>query len=525
MQPTATPGEKITDIPQIVKVLNQLAEKNVSMYEMEGWWFRSNTVVSQSGDLYSSDHEEWSYLPQDPSKCLVRMDISKDPNSGEIMLWQMQTQEGYMGELISLRQGTSEVMQVDQAVCRLTADVTEAGYLARSLQGSDSSKDSRGNLEFADAWYEEQNGKQVFVVYAGFKTPFEKLISQTEGYTFDLQSGMAITHFLYMGWEDGSEMGKTETQSRYELWDELPEDVAAQYEQASNELKSFTEGAPNTSDSAASPESTTQPIDLESMMEPYTKENPLTDQTQALVMVQEIMRRRAAWIAKPGWLLQKDTWLGGKDYTHEQYILVHITGEKGECQEQMVYFYKEGAISPWIIRAADGMSGNLYALKKSQGAERSDIKEKTLCSLTNGESLFIEGEFLLRNETDILKKFISDAKNGLIKGDFKIWMDELDSRPVIVLDYRNENDPINGGVVMNPTTQELVHFTQSDDLRYFDLDTGMLVWLAGRYTHENVVIDDGSGGMKYTWQFFTELPNELEQAYAQAATELESYSK
>lgn len=237
------------------------------------------------------------------------------------------------------------------------------------------------------------------------------------------------------------------------------------------------------------------------------------------------MRRRAAWIAKPGWLLQKDTWLGGKDYTHEQYILVHITGDKGECQEQMVYFYKERAISPWLIRTADGVSGNLYALEKSQGAERSDIRENTLCSLTNGESLFIEGEFLLRNETEILLKFISDTKNGLIKGDFKIWMDEFDSRPVIVLDYRAENDPINGGVVMNPSTQELVHFTQSDDLRYFDLDSGMLVWLAGRYALENVVIDDGSGGMKYTWQFFTTLPDELAQAYAQAAKELATYTQ
>ncbi len=530
-QPTATPGEKITDIPQIVGVLNQLAEKNVSMYEMEGWWRRNNTVVSQSGDLHSSDHEEWSHLPPTQSECMAKMDISKDASTGEVVLMQMQLPEGYLGDLISLRQGTSEVMKVDLALCRLTAEATEAGYLAQSLQGSASSKDSRRNLEFANAWYEEQNGKQVFVVYAGFKTPFEKLISQTEAYSFDLQSGMVIDHFLSMGWQDGSEMGNFETQSRYELWEKLPEDIAAQYNQASEELKTYVGKPINTpSDDITpeptpelTPEPTAQPIDLESIIKPYTEKQPLTDETQAVALVQEIMRRRTAWISQPGWLLQKDTWLGGKDYTHEQYILVHITGDKGECQEQMVYFLKDGAISPWIIRLADGTSGNLYALEKSKGAERSDIKENTLCSLTNGESIFIEGDFLLRDETDILEKFVQDTKNGLIKGDFKIWMDEFDSRPVIVLDYRTENDPINGPVVMNPSTQELEHFSQSDDLRYFDLDTGMLVWLAGRYSLEDVVIDDGSGGTEYTWQFFTELPDEIAQAYTQAAEELESY--
>lgn len=265
-QSTPTPSEKITDIPKIEEVLNQLAEKNMGMYEMEGWWWRSNTVVSQSGDLYSSDHEEWSHLPQDSTQCMAKMDISKDASSGDILLWQMQTTEGYLGDLISLRKGESEVMQVDLAACRLTEATTEAGYLAQSLQGNASGKDSRGNLEFAHAWYEERNGKQVFVVYAGFKTPFEKLISQTEEYTFDLQSGMALDHFLYMGWEDGSEMGKIETQSRYELWEELPEDVAAQYEQGSKELKIYLTVTPSAPSEDSTPEPTTEPVDLDSSM-------------------------------------------------------------------------------------------------------------------------------------------------------------------------------------------------------------------------------------------------------------------
>ncbi len=522
VQPTATPSEKITDIPQIVEILNQLAEKNVSMYQKEGWWRRNNTVVSQSGDLHSIDHEEWIQLPQNQSECMIRMDISKDPDSGEVMLWQLQLAEGYLGDIISLRKGESEVIQVDQTACRMTANTTEAGYLAQSLIGTSSEKDSRRNLEFADAWYEEQNGKQVFIVYAGFKTPFEKLISQTEGYSFDLQSGMVIDHFLYMGWQNGSEMGKIETQSRYELWEEMPEDVAAQYDQASKELISFVNGAP---DAPTKPEPTTQPIDLESLMEPYTKEKPLTDESQLVAAVEELNRRQTAWIFQPGWLLQKQLYIPGKDFTREQYILVHVTDDNGDCQEQMVYFYKDNVISPWIVRLADGTSGNLYALEQSQALEGNiNLKENTLCSLSNGESIFFEGDFLLLNEVDHLRGFIHDIQKGLIKGNFKAWVEDLDNRPVFVLVYHTEIDPSSGGTVMDPSTRELERFTQNDKQLYFDLETGTLARVKDSFTLENsAVVNDG--GDLYTWEHFTDLPDELEKAYAQAAEALAAYAQ
>lgn len=523
-QLTATASEPIHNIPKIAEVLDQLAEKNVSMIQMQGWWRRINTVVEQSGDLYSSNYESWSYLPQDPSQCLVRMDIIKDPNSGETDLWQLQTEEGYMGDLVSLRQGTSEVMKVDPSLCRSTAAATEAGYLARSLLGEANGKDSRKAAEWAKAWYEEQEGKPVFVVHVGFKTPFDKLTTQTEIYSFDLQSGMALDHYLSMVYDDGREMGSFDTQSRYELWEKLPEDIAAQLDQASTELKTYIGKSIRNPSADSSPEPTIQSIDLDSMMKPYTKENPLTDETQAVDMVQEIMRRRAHTIEKPGWLLQKSHWLGGKDYTNEQYILVHITGANGECQEQMVYFYKEGKLSPWIVRLANGLSGNLYALEKSQGNERSDIKENTLCSLYNGESIFFYGDFLFVDETANLKKFIQDVQNGLIEGNFRIWLDGLNERPVLVLEFQTENDSADG-LIMDPSTQELVHFTQKSDLRYFDLETGMLVWLVDRYTLENGSVDDGGGGLEYTWQYFSKLPDELAAAYTQAAEELTTYAQ
>lgn len=524
-QITAAPGESITDIDSIVSKLNELAEKNVSMFQEEGWWRRSNEVVSQTGNLNSANHVEWMHLSQNPDECMSRMDIIEEPSSGDIILLQMQIPEGYMGELVSLRQGTSEVTKVDPSICRLTEATTEAGYLALSLQGNASEKDSRAAVEWAKAWYEDRDGKPAFIVFAGFTTPFEKLTTQTETYSFDVQSGMVLEHYLTMGYDFGMEMGSLDIQSRYELWEKLPEDVAVRFELSTEELKKYVDNPPAKPFIDITPQPTAQPLDLESTMKPYKEETPLTDETQAMAVMQEIVRRRTAWVARPGWLLQKTYWPGGKDYTHEQYTLVHVTGDNGECQEQMVYFYKDGALSPWIVRLADGTSGMVPSWDKSSGNVRSNVKENTFCSLYNGESVFMEGDFLFVDEIANLQKFTQDTKNGLIKGDFKIYADELDNRPVLVLAYRSENDPISGGLVMDSSTQELVHYTQNNQLHYFDMETGMPVWLVDRFTLENGSVDDGGGGLEYTWQFYTELPDELAQAYTRAAAELESYSK
>jgi hypothetical protein len=254
-QPTPIPGETITDIPRIVEILNQLAEKNVGMYQKDGWWRRINTVIEQSGDLNSADHEEWSHLPRNSSECMAKMDIVKDPSTGNINLWQIQTPEGYMGDLISLRTGESEIVRVDPALCRLTVDSTQAGYLAKALAGDSSGKDSKREPQFAQAWwYEDQNGKQVIFVEVNFKTSFEKLSAEDDVYYFDMETGMAIDHIYSMFWEDGTEKGQFEVQSLYELWEELPQDVAAQYDQAVKEMKSFQTNQPDSPSAPSTPE-------------------------------------------------------------------------------------------------------------------------------------------------------------------------------------------------------------------------------------------------------------------------------
>lgn len=521
--PSPTPLQAITDLPQIIATLNQLAEKSMSQYQQEGWWRRIDTVVTQRGDLHSLSHEEWLQLPKNQSECMIRMDISKDPDKGEIMNWQMQTAEGYLGNVITLRKGESEVIQVDPAVCRMTTETTQAGYLAKVLAGNFSGKESKLELQFAQAWYQDRNGKQVFFIETSFKTNFEKLTVEKDIYYFDMETGMAIEHLLAMFWEDGSQMGEIDTQSFYELWEEMPKEVAEQYQQGLEELKKHTVKPSLAPSADITTEPTALPLELESLLKPYTQENPLADEAQAESVMQEIVRRRSAWVARPGWLLQKSHWRGGKDYTNEQYTLVHITGDYGQCQEQMVYFYKDGKLSPWIVRLADGTSGMVPSWQKSQGNKRSNVKESTTCSLFNGESVFVEGDFLFVDETANLQKFIQDVKNGLIKGDFKIYPDELDGKLVLVLVYHTKNDDQNDELIMNASTQALVHFIEKNEIRYFDLGTGMLVWLVGRYTLENGSVDDGGGGLEYSWQFFTELPDEIQQAYTQAAAKLEAY--
>lgn len=294
-QPSPKPDQIITDIPQIIAALNQLAEKSMNQYHQKGWWHRIDTVISEEGDLHSINHEEWLQLPENQSECMIRMDIAKDPDKGEIILWQIQTAEGYLGNIITLRNGESKVIQVDLASCRMTTATTQAGFFAQALAGAPIGKDSKQKLEFARAWYEKRGSSQVFVVEAGFQTVFEKLTHVTEQYVFDLESGMAIDHIYGMQWQDDSQMGQVETQSYYELWEEMPKEVAEQYQQGLKELKSYAEGLSNDNQAPVDEVPTAQPIDLESMLKPYTEENPLTDETWVMVVIQEVVRRRTAW--------------------------------------------------------------------------------------------------------------------------------------------------------------------------------------------------------------------------------------
>jgi hypothetical protein len=70
-----------------------------------------------------------------------------------------------------------------------------------------------------------------------------------------------------------------------------------------------------------------------------------------------------------------------------------------------------------LVRLTDGTSGNLYALKQSRMLR--EKYRKYSVQPKKRQQPFIEGDFLLVDESDELISFISNDQNGLINGTVK----------------------------------------------------------------------------------------------------------
>lgn len=232
-----TKDNPLTNPQQIIPVLEALQEKSSVLFEQPTWWLLRQEVIKEYGELQSLPRETWFKAPQIEGECTQWMVTVKGKSNNEIAQYIIQLSDGNTADLVELRKGIGQVKSAkDVGTCLTFPDNGDLADLLWFLRGEkiDASKDER-TLKEIHAWYENQ---QNLIIRVTWQLSGENADKQVDTYTIETSTGMIMQHDLVMLYKDLSVMGELDwTFEHTQL--ELPQQVAEQFEAATNELKSY----------------------------------------------------------------------------------------------------------------------------------------------------------------------------------------------------------------------------------------------------------------------------------------------
>lgn len=503
----------LTSMPEMVAFLEELEVKNRDLLRATGWLHITRGDAGQAGTIPTSFMETWTRSPILAGAYPESMAIVKDRPEGErIVQLNVCLSDGLCGDLVALRSGEGSPRQLDAP-----PELTTAGYLAQLLRGK-GELSKNGKMDQAQAWFEDLDGKPVFVLSLHYSPlqPSSTTYETTEVYSLDLETGMALRESVRMVYPDGARFGETLIENQYEFLPELPADVAQEFAAAVAELRSYAAPAivAPAPTAAQLPESAVSALDDL----PYTQFAPLTDGQTILDLLLALRQRLSKGITRSGWYVFDSLLPQGRDWTSSRMTVLKVNDNR-TCQ-LMVYYLKDSGILPNEITLEDGTWGLIGDVQAGIFTEAE--ADHALCSPEQVDNLVWQA-----NEIDFFRDFLA----GEMDGEYRLWVDEIAGRRVLVLFYDIRYQPPKP-VTMDPDTRALEPEDRSVKWLYFDLETGSILGRLGQY--EQVTLENGKTiGEPYQEgdpltlgvHFYENPPAELLQAFEQAVQDLRAHLK
>jgi hypothetical protein len=506
--PAWTIDSPLTSSPSMVALLEVLSAKNLDLLLATGWLHSTRRDAGQADTIPTSFIETWTRSPLQAGAYPESLTIVKDQPEGErIIQLHVCLSDGLCGDLVALRNGEGTLVRLDAP-----PDLTTAGYLAQLLAGK-GELSKNGKMDQAQAWFEDLDGKAVFVLTLHYSPlqPSPTTFETTEVFSFDLETGLALRESVRMVYLDGSLFGETLTENQYEFLPELPADVAQEFAAAVAELRSYAVPA----SVAPAPTATQLPESALSALDdlPYTQVAPLTDGQTILDLMLALRQRLSDHFARPGWYVFDSILPPDQDWASTRSTVLQVNDD-GTCRS-MVYYLKDGQVLPNEITLEDGTWGLIGDVQAGIFTEAA--ADRASCSPEQVDNLV-----WIANEIDFFRDFLA----GEFDGDYRLWVDEISGRRVLVLFYDIRYQPPRP-VTMDPDTRALQPEDRSVKWLYFDLETGSIL---GQY--EQVTLQNGKTfGEPYQEgeplpqgvRFYETPPADQQQAFEQAVKDLRAH--
>jgi hypothetical protein len=507
--PAWTIDAPLTSSAAILTYLQGLSQKNLELLRSTGWLHTTRRDLGQEGTIPTNFSESWARAPQQGEEFPQMLTIVKAQPGGESLLQlNICLADGACGDLVALRQGNGAVEHLNAV-----PEVTIAGLLARRLAGN-SSLSKNGAVDRSYAWIETLDGKPAFVVSLHYtpQQPSPTTPETTEIYSFDLETGLALRENVRMVYPNGAPFGETLVAYQHEFLPELPADVAGQVTSTSAELRSF---AASTSVAAISTVTSLPASALSALDDPpYTREDPLTDGQKIQELLVALRQRLSTWLSRPGWYVFDPMLPHDQNWVSSRSTALQVIDSAGTCQA-MVYYLKDGQILPNEVTLADGAWGLI-------GDVQAGIFTEAEASHPPCRLYQVDHLASIYNEINFFRDFAA----GKLDGEYRLWVETIDIRPVLILSYDiRYSSP--KPVTMDPDTRKLEPEDRSVKQLYFDLETGAIL---GQY--EQVTLENGKTfGEKYQEgdplplgiHSYESLPAELMQAFEKATQDLHTY--
>ncbi len=522
--PTSTPEwtitNPVTSTERILTYLDGLAEKTARLSQSAAWFHARSVDLGAPGMMQTSFIESWAALSPGLDRCRERVTLVKDsPDGNKVYQILVMLGDGTWGDLVQLWGGAGEVIRPtpDDAECTLESEAIFASSLVQRLSGKVQSKGTQ-TLQTARAWFDELDGRPVFVVEATFlQDPYAPYTRSVETFSFDLDSGLALRQQVRMQQEDGTQVGETLTGFQAEFLESLPADAARQFDQRIAQLMAFA--SPSQTPEPPTPAPTVPPAAFFDDLS-YTQDNPLQDGQTILQLWAGLRQRYMTWLAKPGWYLFFPGPIGG-DPLRGPYSLTHVLDASGRC-ETMTYYVQDGKILPQEIHLADGTWGLV------SGVVQGEFSEGAAGVQTEGSSAGIPDqacqlESLL--SVTLLDNAITpyrDLIDGKTSGVYNAWVQEEDGRRVLRL-YADIQYSQPKPTVMHPVTRKFELIDHSERWTDFDIETG--AWLAEweRFYLASGEVLDGEKLLTAESTAFEQPPADLKQAFDETLSKLNAY--
>lgn len=256
----------------------------------------------------------------------------------------------------------------------------------------------------------------------------------------------------------------------------------------------------------------------------YSESTPLIDTQQMFVILESLHQLEFRRLTQPGWYLRYDLSENGVQMDDDINMLVHVVDQNGNCQEQMVFFRKNGKVVPFMFMSADGSRGSVDQATGEVYQMDSRYIPPAVCNLKDPGSLagmgtdyyflssFLDG-YRLRVEP------IGQKPNG--NDGYRAWFKRDGEREVFVVQYQSIGPT--GGVLMDPETKEFQSITSLSHWDIYDLAGGRplraveeLILSNGKTTHWET---------QHILEYYAELPADLQTAFDQVVAGLEALMK
>lgn len=535
--PTLTPtplpwteSNPLTSVEQIQSRLNELARKNVDVFQDAAWVHVVRTDQAQPGMINSPYSESWTHYPQDNRSCAESLSFTSDrPESANFLQIIVGLPDGTIGDLIQLRSGETQVTRIEPGAdsCSLAPEFTAAGQFAFRLNREQAASPQK-NVD-AQAWYSEQGGQVVFNVAVTFTQPSKANMGITkETRSFDIETGTMLQENIRMEWEDGSLFGESLQGYKTEFFSELPADVADRFQQFSDELHAYAAGTIVRPTPTQVSESSPGFVVYDQQFIPET--NPITDGGTILQILQDLKRLQIERLSKPGWYVYGPASPDPLDWMSNYYLLTHTLDQSGAC-EFINYYSKDGRILPQQLVLADGRWGQISVAEEGVEPGKVTFAETGKINWSNGpmtdtcQVQNTETVSFIQNET----RTFQDIVDGKTQGTYKAWTQEIGGRKVFVLYYELTGDGL--GHVMDPETRKLEPIDRTQTWEYFDLEWGTILSEVGErifFLQNGKTIGSAPSAEKtldFGYTYYKELPADLKEIFEKTVADLEAYLK
>lgn len=518
--PTPAPLPEVDTREQIIAALNALAESDAAAYQQTGsfWAYRVAQDLNEAGSgvMNSTFYEQWMHF--EGGKCTEMLATARDKPKGERLLnLQVGLPDGTFGDLVALRQGLGQGLGQDVPLlqtgwqCSYAAADTDAGQMARRLETGPEQMQIKGpnTLKTVRAWYETVQERPALVVQAVFTGEAGSMPEvQRETRYFDVPSGQLFNEHIWMEWADGRPLGEFGQSKSLEFLPELPAEVRQLFEQSSAELVTFRDHPPTT----ATPLPTVT-VDILDNLSQYMAASPLTDRATILHVLQALLQRHTAWLAQPGWVVDRPRQLEGRKWDNTYSVLMHVLPD-GSC-ELMTYYIDGERILPQEIRLANGDSGLIGTVQ--EGVFTEGKRGELPCKIEE----FQPTQLLSSNVEMLLPPASGDIDIKL-----QAWVENRAGQMVLVL-YQDTTYVQFKPVTMDPDSQKLEQLDRSELWTFFDLQNGAYAggadqsYLTNGKTFGDAYTSDAPPG--HETLRLDPLPNNLAQVFQQTLAALNEY--